>query len=67
MCSELHSLVASLAKDTTPEDWRKIANETGLKFSWIKAFVEQRIPNPSAIRLELLHKGITGKSIEFVK
>lgn len=67
MQSQLHILVASLVKDTSPEDWRRIALATGLKFSWIKSFAEKRIPAPSAVRLELLYEGLTGKPVKFKK
>jgi len=65
MNSILHKLVFDLLAETGPDHWRKITEETGLKFSWIRAIAEDRIPNPSAVRLEALYKGLTGKQIEF--
>ena len=65
MNSILHKLVFDLLAQTGPEQWRQIAETTGLKFSWIRAIAEDRIPQPSAVRLEALYKGLTGKQVEF--
>jgi hypothetical protein len=64
MNSVLHQLVFDLLEQTSPEQWRAIAQKTGLKFSWIRAIAENRIPHPSASRLETLYEGLTGKAIE---
>jgi hypothetical protein len=63
MQSELHKLAFTLAKEATPDEWRKAELATGVKFAWTRAFVEGRIPNPSAVRLEKLIAGLTGKSV----
>lgn len=65
MTSKLHAIVYELVEQTNAEQWRGYANTTGLSFSWIRAFAENRIPNPSASRLEQLYKAITGKDIGF--
>ena len=65
MTSRLHSIVFELVEQTNSEQWRKFADHPNLTFSWIKAFADNRIPNPSASKLEALHEAITGKPVEY--
>jgi hypothetical protein len=63
MTSVLHDKVAIALRRVDPDEYRAIAERTGLSLSWIRAFAANRIPNPSASRLETLYKGITGHAI----
>jgi hypothetical protein len=64
MTSRLHAIVFELVDQTNAEQWRQYANTAGLSFSWIRAFAENRIPNPSASRLEKLYEAIKGKPVD---
>lgn len=66
MTSVLHDKVAVAMNAVDPDDYRNLAERSGLTLSWIRAFAANRIPNPSASRLESLYKGITGKQIKIV-
>lgn len=65
MASKLHSRVSELMRNTNPEYWRKLSTETGLSFPWIRALAENRIARPSAEKLEILLKGLSGEIVCF--
>jgi len=57
--------VFDLVEQTVPSQWEEFAKHPQLTKSWIKAFAQDRIPNPSASKLEALHEAITGKPVEY--
>lgn len=65
MTSKLHTIVFDLIEGTSRDQWRSFAEKDGLTLSWIKAFAADRIPSPSAEKLEALYEAITGKEIEY--
>lgn len=60
--SVLHTTVADLIDNTNRDQWRELATRTGLSFSWIVAFANDRVEHPSAARLECLYTALTGKA-----
>jgi hypothetical protein len=57
-------MVAIALRSVPRENFAELAESTGLSLSWIRHFADNRIPNPSASRLETLYKGITGHSVK---
>ncbi|MEV9328332.1 hypothetical protein AB0156_28000, partial [Klebsiella pneumoniae] len=40
-------------------DWKRIADESGVSYSWISKFVNEHIPNPGFATLTDLHRYLT--------
>jgi len=49
-----------LLNSTASEDWQRIADQTGLKFAWIRALALGKITDPSVNKIEILHLNLTG-------
>lgn len=55
MSQELDIEVRSLLQAKRGE-WRRIANEGGVSYSWVSQFVRGKIPNPGFATLKRLHR-----------
>lgn len=65
MTSILYDRLAALLADTKEDDWRKLANQTGLHFAWIRSIAKGDTVRPSADKAELLIKAISGEIVCF--
>ncbi len=43
-------------------DWKRIAEDSGVSYSWISKFVNGHIPNPGFATLRDLHARLNGSS-----
>lgn len=48
-----------LLDQTAEDDWRKIANDTSLKFAWIRAVAKGQITECGSAKLEQLYLALT--------
>lgn len=43
---------------------KKISDETGLPVGWLKVFSQDKVPDPSANRVETLYEYLTGERLK---
>lgn len=67
MVSVLQAAVAQLLDQTSRDQWRQIAKDTGLHSAWIRQLALGEIEHASAMRLEILHEHLTGQRFPSAK
>ena len=63
MKSKLAQTTFELLEATAADDWRRIADTTGLKFAWIRQFALGHISEPGASKLEALYCALTDEPL----
>ena len=63
--SKLHEVVHKLLVHRNGKTLIEIQAATEVKQAWLSAFLQNRINEPSAIRLEKLYTYLTGKPLKF--